>query len=307
MATIRARGFQPRALAYSGEASSRAARAVDHARRVTGVVHVVDLDVRVGATDDRVEGLASLVDRHRHEAFEDCRQCRQAFQRGLRARELVVIESEGAVFVVDRDHALLEVAVLQRNLGALLALVGELVDVLAGDPFERRDHVGTDALVRLRVQVAQPHVARVEQAAAALGRELRRVRHHLDATGDHQVLHAGHDAGGGHVHGRDARPTETVQGDAARAGVPAGRQQRHPGDAGTLLAALGAAAPDHVVDFRRVDAIALFQRVQNGRRQVLRVQVRERATTDFADAARGAGSVDDPSFSGQDDSPRGYE
>ena len=73
--------------------------------------------------------------------------------RRLRPREFLVVERERAVFVVDGHQALLEVAALDRGVGALLALQRQRVDVLRGDAFQRRDGVGADALVGLRMAV----------------------------------------------------------------------------------------------------------------------------------------------------------
>ena len=49
---------------------------------------------------------------------------------------------------------------------APLALERERVDVVARRALEGRDHVGADALVRLRVQIAQMQIAGVEHARA---------------------------------------------------------------------------------------------------------------------------------------------
>jgi hypothetical protein len=56
---------------------------------------------------------------------------------------------------------------------------------------------------------------------------------------------------------------------------------------------LGRGAPDHIVDFGGVQVVALGQRLQDRGGQVLGMEVGERALADLADAARGAGGVDD--------------
>ena len=170
--------------------------------------------------------------------------------------------------------------------GALLALEGQLVDVLARDAFERRDRVGADALVRLRMQGAQAQVAGVHHERPA--RRGGPARHHLGAAGDHEILHARHDPGGRDVDGGDARAAEAVERHAAGADVVAGVERRHPAQVAALLAALRAGAPDDVVDFGGVEAVALGQRAQDGGAELLRMNVRQRALAGLADAARRA-------------------
>ena len=48
----------------------QSARAVDNARAVARVVHVLNLRVRICALDQLIEGLAGLVERHGHEVLE---------------------------------------------------------------------------------------------------------------------------------------------------------------------------------------------------------------------------------------------
>ena len=55
-----------------------------------------------------------------------------------------------------------------------------------------------------------------------------------------------------------------------------------------LLAALRAGAPDHVVDLGGVELVALGQRPQHGDAQLLRMDLRQRALADLADAPRRA-------------------
>ncbi len=176
---------------------------------------------------------------------------------------------------------------------ALLARERQPVDVVAGRAFEGRDHVGAHTLVRLRVQVAQVEIPRVEHPRG----QGRRERHHLDATGDHEILHAGEDARRREVHGRDARSAEAVERDAARPDTPAGVERRHPPDARPLLPDLRAAPPDHVVDLFRAELVPLLERAEHGRAEALRVQVRQGALPLLADPAGCADGVDDPGFS----------
>jgi hypothetical protein len=100
---------------------------------------------------------------------------------------------------VDGHQALVEPAVADRVVGALLALIGERVEGFARDVLERRDGVGADALMRLRMMGAQAQVASVHEGRRFRSRWLP-CRHHLGAARDHEIFHAGHDAGGGEVH-----------------------------------------------------------------------------------------------------------
>ena len=156
---------------------------------------------------------------------------------------------------------------------ALLAFEAELVDVLPRDAFQRRDRVGADALMRLRMPGAQAKIAGVHHhrplAAAAFH------RHHLGAAGDHEILGARHDRGGRHVDAGDAGAAEAVQRHAAGAHVIAGVERRHPAEIAALLAALRAGAPDDVVDIGGVDAGAIGQRAQHGGAELLRMNARQ--------------------------------
>ncbi len=76
----------------------------------------------------------------------------EPFERGLRPRIFLAVERQAAVLAMNRNEALVEVAVPDGVGGLLLALEPKPVDVLPRDAFERRDGVGADTLMRLRME-----------------------------------------------------------------------------------------------------------------------------------------------------------
>jgi len=172
----------------------------------------------------------------------------------------------------------------------LLAYERQLVGIFSADAFKCRDGVGADALVRLRMPGTEPQIARVHHQRAVAAP--RRHRHLFSAAGDHEILCTGHDRGRSHVDAGNARAAEAIERNAARPDVIACVQRRHPADVAGLLANLGAGAPNDVVDLGGVDAGALAKRAQNGRPEVLWVDVRERALAGLADAARRSARID---------------
>ena len=219
------------------------------------------------------------------------RQLGEVVGGGARARELVVVEGQAAVVVEDRDEGSLEASLGDGHLGAVLAVDGELVALLAGEPLDGGDQVGRDALRDHRVLLAEVGVVGGE----AVDVQRRRPRHRLDAAADDEVLEAGQDARGGEVHGLLARAAEAVERDAGRVERPAGVERGHAGDVHRVVAAAGAAAHDHVVDVGGVEAVALLQGVEHLRQDALRVDGVQRAGL-LALAARRAHGVDDPGF-----------
>src|SRR3546814_1952324 len=93
-----------------------------------------------------------------------------------------------------------------------------------------------------------------------------------------------------------AMAAEAVKRDAADGLVIAGVECRHAAHVATLLALLRAGAPDLVIDIARVETVALVNRLQHGRGQMLWLHVRERAVADFAAAARCEHCVNDGCF-----------
>ncbi len=173
----------------------------------------------------------------------------------------------------------------------LLALQPQRVDVLPRDAFERRDGVGADPLMRLRMDGAQVKVAIVHHERPFAATAFH--RHHLGASGDHEILGSRHDRGGRHVDAGDAGAAETIEGDAAGADIVAGIERRHPAEIAALRAALRTAAPDDVVDIGCIDAGAIGQRPQHRRAQPLRMNPRQRALAGLANAPRRSACIDD--------------
>ena len=87
-----------------------------------------------------------------------------------------------------------------------------------------------------------------------------------------------HDRGRGHADTGDARAAEAIERDAARPHVIACVQCRHPADVAGLLTNLSAGTPNNVVDLGGVDAGAFSEGAQNGRTELLWVDVRERTS-----------------------------
>ena len=78
-----------------------------------------------------------------------------------------MVERDAAVFVVDRDEALVEAAFLDGDFGAALAFEAQRVDGFAADAFHRGDRVAADALVRLRMDLLQMRGCRSPCRAAS--------------------------------------------------------------------------------------------------------------------------------------------
>ena len=110
-----------------------------------------------------------VVQRNVGHGFERRLQPGEGLSGGAGTGEFLVVQGQAAVFLVDRDQRAVEVAVADGVVGALLAFEGQGVDGFAADAFQRRDGVSADALVRLRVHPAQPHVAAVHGAGAGAG------------------------------------------------------------------------------------------------------------------------------------------
>ncbi len=202
-----------------------------------------------------------------------------------------MVEREAAVLAMDGHEALLEMATGNRLRCTLLAFETERIDVLARDAFQRRDRIGADALVRLRMSRTQAQIAAIHHHRTAAATSLH--RHHLAAAGDDEIFRARHDRGCRHVDAGDAGPAETIQRHGAGAHVIAGIERRHPSEIAALRCDLRAAAPDDVVDIGGVDAGAIGQRAQHGCAELLRMNAGECSLAGLADAARGAAGIDD--------------
>ncbi len=119
------------------------------------------------------------------------------------------------------------------------------------------------------------------------------MRHHLRPARNHQIFHPRHDLPRGQIGRGQPAAAETVERDAGRAHIIIGVERGHPPHIAALQSHLRAGAPDDVVYICGIDAIAVVDRAQHGRGDMLRVQMRQRALAQFADAARRADRVDD--------------
>src|ERR1700732_3450537 len=151
------------------------------------MMDVLYLQARVLALDETAVGRAAFVQGMVGDGRERWLQCRESFSRGLRTRKLFLSEGYAAVEIQDGDQTAIEKTALDGAAGAPLAFQGQGVDVGTTDVFQGRNGVGAHTLVRLRVKRAQTLVAPVHQWRTGM-REIGRVRHHLRAPGDHQVL-----------------------------------------------------------------------------------------------------------------------
>ena len=142
VALIRARGFRSWRDAEVAVADQHRGGAVDDAGGVAGVVDVVDpLEVRVLQDRHGVEaghGLADVLERRLERA--------EGLHVGRGPHVLVAVEDRQAVDVAHRHDRLREAVVRPGGGGALLALDGEEVAVVAGEAELGGDDVGADAL-----------------------------------------------------------------------------------------------------------------------------------------------------------------
>jgi hypothetical protein len=290
IATTRAR-FQAMRLGVVRRRQQHRRRTIDHAGRIAGMMHEIDLEVGILLQNQASVGRALVIEwivRHRGESGL---QTGEAFERGLRSRIFFTIECKAAILAANRNQATVEVTALDGAGRPLLTLQTQRIDVLPRDAFERRNRVGADPLMRLRVPGAQPEIAGVHHERAFAAAPLH--RHHFGAAGDDQILRARHDGGSRHVDAGDAGAAEAIERDAAGAHVITGIERRHPAEIAALRAALGAGTPDDVVDIGGIDSGALRQRPQHRGAQLLRMDARQRALAGLADASRRSAGVDD--------------
>jgi hypothetical protein len=95
------------------------------------MVEVLDLQVRIDPVDQAREGHALSVQREVGHGLEGGFQGGETLQGGLRPRELLTVESDGAVVAIDRRQRPVEVAVPDGVVGALLAHQRQFVQRLA--------------------------------------------------------------------------------------------------------------------------------------------------------------------------------
>ena len=256
-------------------------------------MHVVDLQVWPALLHHLAIGQAGIEIGQVHEVGKHRRQFTQLFCRGGGAGEFFVRQGQGTIILVNGDQALGEALFGQGYTGATLAFRRKRVQGGTAVAFFGRDNVRRDADVDLGEHFPQVQVPAIQGAQQTL---FLLVGHHFHATGHHQVFHAGHDGCRRHVDGSDAAAAETVDGHAGRADVISGIQGCHAGDTLALLQVLVITADDDVVDLGGVQVVALRQCLEHGGHQALGVDFPQGALALFADAAGGAGHVDDPGF-----------
>jgi len=155
--------------------------------------------------------------------------------------------------------------------------------------------------VALRVRAHQAlvvaaHHRRLEPGGHLVLGHLSGEAHHFGAAGDDAVFHPAHHLCRSQRHAGDAAAAEPVERGAAGRHVIACIERGHAAQVARLHPVLRADRPDHVVDRRGIEIVAILDRGETGGREVLRVHVRERALALLADPARGADSVDDIGF-----------
>ena len=209
--------------------------------------------------------------------------------RGLRPRELLVVERDRAVEVEHRDQALVEAALVDRASGARLRLGGERVERLAGDALERGDRVGAQTpwcdcgWISWRWALPAPIGSRPFFGSDIISVPPPTTRSSMPAMIAFAAM----------LLAVMPEPQNRSRVTPLARDVVAGVERRHPTEVAALLADLRAGAPHDVVDIGGVEAVALDQRLEHGAAEVLRVQVRERALALLADPAGRAAGVDD--------------
>src|ERR1700687_3933386 len=99
--------------------------AIDDTRRIAGVMDMVDrLDLGIALDRHCIETISA-------EFREGRLQRRQGLHAGVWAHMFVAVEDGLAERVLDRDDRILEIALVPRVRGALLAFYGEGVDIVA--------------------------------------------------------------------------------------------------------------------------------------------------------------------------------
>ena len=226
-------------------------------------------------------------------------QLGQGLEAGVGPNALVVVEGlarDVALGVLERDgdDLLGEVARLGGLVGPPVALEGVLVHVLTADLPAFGEDLG-DAELHPQLAVDDAEKVLAEGALAALGvRGHRRARHRFDTACDGEVVVAGLDAGGHEVHRLLGRSALAVDGGRRHLPREARSDPRVAGDVASLLARLGDAAADDVVDPFGVDAGALEQALQGEAEQVGGVP---RAQRPLALAEGRTDDIDDDGFS----------
>src|SRR2546428_2851347 len=277
------------------------AGAVRDPARVAGGVDVTDLPcLGVGGDGDLIERLAVRSGRRPTESDECGREPGESFARRVRAEELVALQDELAGDGIGNGYERPgKASLLHRAGGAPLRAERDLVYFLAGKVLQRGDEVGADPLRDLEEALAKASVAAVFTGAVRTHGD---ARHALHAARDHQIEGAGSSAHRREIDRLQARAAEPVERGRAHLDRPARAEHRVAGQVRALLVHLRDAPRDHVVDARRVEAVAAGERHQQLREQLLWMDPGERALPRLSASARSAHRIDDVAR-GHDRSP----
>src|SRR5258707_15402167 len=113
-------------------------RAVDHPRRIAGMVHEIDVEMGIFLQNQvaiRCALVVKWIVRHRRKGrLQTCK----SFERGLWSWIFLPVECQAAILLINRNEALVEMAVFDGVGGLLLTLEPQSVDFLPRNAFERR-------------------------------------------------------------------------------------------------------------------------------------------------------------------------
>ena len=112
------------------------------------MVNVIELgDLRVFLLDERAIGGTRLIDRHISYHAEHRLQLRQTLFGSFGAREFLMIECDGAVWVLDRDQRFIKTALGDRLRGARLTHQRQIINRIAINALQCRNRVRADTLL----------------------------------------------------------------------------------------------------------------------------------------------------------------
>ena len=201
-ARMRARGLRPSRSPGLGIADQHRRGAIDDARRIAGMMHVVDrLDLRMRLDRHGIE--AALV-AHRRRRTASGRRATCMSVPGRMCSSLA--SSVRPLTSRTGTTALGEAALVPGRRGALLALDRIGVDIVAREAVFRGDEIGRDAL---RHEVGRDGDQRIDRPGAARGADAD-AAHRFDAAADRAIVLARHDLGGREIHRVEAGGAEAV-------------------------------------------------------------------------------------------------
>ena len=183
----------------------------------------------------------------------------EVLHRRGRTHVFVLGEDDDAVLVLHRHNGAVEIAVFPGMAGALLALDGIGVDVVAGEAVFRGDQVGRNAL---RHEIAGEVDGRVHVPGTA-GHAHADARHAFDAAGNDDVIGALRDLAGREIDGIETGGAESRDLHARRLVGVTGFEGGSFWNDGAGFEHRIDATHDDVVDGRGVEPVAVAQRFQH--------------------------------------------